>query len=93
MPIPREMRDRKTALWLSLCGGCATLIAALLTVTHASTYHISLLAFGAEVLLGLACTATIALATRRPTLAAALQLVLALPYFGLTPKHMGKCRG
>ena len=62
---------RKTARRLSPCGGCATLIAAVLTATHAVSYHLSPLAVGGEVLLGLASIATVALATRKPRHAAA----------------------
>ncbi len=62
---------RKTALRLSLCGGCATLIAAVLAATHAVSYHFSPLPVGGEVLLGLASTAAVALATRTPRHAAA----------------------
>lgn len=76
---------RKTALVLSLCGGGATLIAALLLAMQAIPNHMHLWAIGGEVLLGLACTAAVALATRNPTLAAVLQLTLALLLFGLAP--------
>ena len=53
---------RKVALVLSLCGGGATLIAALLLAMQAIPNHMNMLAIGGEVLLGLACTA-VALAT------------------------------
>jgi hypothetical protein len=76
---------RKTALWLSICGGCATLGAALLVATQVIPNHMSMLAVGGEVLLGLAGIAAVALAARTPTLAALLQLGIALLLFGLGP--------
>lgn len=76
---------RKTALWFSICGECAALIAALLVATQVIPNHMNPLAVGGAVLLGLACTAAFALAARAPTLAALLQLVLVFLLFGLAP--------
>ena len=76
---------RKIAGSLSILGGLAAIIAAVLVATQAIPNHMSTPAVGGEILLALAGTAAVALAARSPTLAAMLQLVLALLLFGLGP--------
>lgn len=70
---------------LSILGGLAAIIAALLVATQAIPNHMSTPAVGGEILLALAGTAAFTLAARSPTLAAVVQLVLALLLFGLGP--------
>jgi hypothetical protein len=76
---------RKIALVLSICGGCAALIASLLIATQVIHNRMRLLAVGGEVLLGLVGISAVALAARAPALAALLQLGIAFLLFGLGP--------
>ncbi len=76
---------RKIARSLSILGGLAAIIAALLIATRAIPNHMSTPAVGGEILLALAGTAAVALAARTPTLAALLQLGIGLLLFGLGP--------
>ena len=78
----------RIALWLSIGGGCAALIAALL-VMQVIPHTMSLLAVGlmvgGKILLALAGIAAVALAARNPTLVALLQIAIAFVIFGVSP--------